>query len=377
MSGNGPNRQQTWHEAYDAQMGLWRWVRTEAGAYYLRRGWEVTSRDCTESSAQLLKRIYMAEEGKLLDAEPIFVSREMCEVVAAAAPGFQPEVLLPTDLLTAHGFLYFEKPFEVKDRFEQPFVIKAISWAPLLSDRLERRDELDKALDEKQTLLNFLAGKDYVKMWDEIEADPARLAVTPDEDFDLPEVLESARELGWQPDGLAITVYQEVPDHAREYWNNSAAGKLGPLPAMTGGHYTPWWFGMSFEGNEVDVLGNPTGAEWWWKITQTTFRLMQQRLSTRTRHKPSRPARRSARRIGFPDENEVLVVRLRREQSESHGEPTGDAHYSHRFIVHGFWRNQWYPSAKMHRQIYIDDFVKGPDDAPLIVRPRRAFNWGR
>jgi hypothetical protein len=359
---SGPQRQATWHEAYDAQMGLWRWVRSDAGLYYLRRGLEMMEREVPAGTAEMLRKLYAAEERKLLDAEPIFVSAEMCEVVDAAKAGFEPEVLLPTDLMTAHGFLYFEKPFVVKDRFDAPFKLKAISWSPLLGNPRGRRDELDKALDERQTLIDYLAGRDYVQMWDEIEVEGSTVKMIP----------ESAN-----PDGLAITIYQEVPDNQREVWARSKAGKLGRLPKLVGGHYTPWWFGMSFEGNEVDSLGNPTGAEWWWKIAQTTFRLMQQRLSTRSRYTPARAARREAKRYGFPDETEVLVVRLRREKSETSGPPTGEAHYSHRFIVHGFWRNQWYPSAKMHRQIYISDFVKGPEDAPLVVRPRRAYTWSR
>lgn len=43
--------------------------------------------------------------------------------------------------------------------------------------------------------------------------------------------------------------------------------------------------------------------------------------------------------------------------------------WSHRWLVSGHWRNQWYPSEGVHRPIWIDAFVKGPSDAPLLVRP--------
>lgn len=46
------------------------------------------------------------------------------------------------------------------------------------------------------------------------------------------------------------------------------------------------------------------------------------------------------------------------------------ANYSHRFIVSGHWRNQWLPSVGLHRQQWIAPFVKGPDEAPLIVKKR-------
>ena len=43
--------------------------------------------------------------------------------------------------------------------------------------------------------------------------------------------------------------------------------------------------------------------------------------------------------------------------------------WSHRWLVSGHWRNQWYPSEGVRRPIWIDAFVKGPSDAPLLVRP--------
>jgi hypothetical protein len=58
-------------------------------------------------------------------------------------------------------------------------------------------------------------------------------------------------------------------------------------------------------------------------------------------------------------------------------EPESEANYSHRFIVSGHWRNQWYASGQVHRQIWISPYVKGPEDQPLVVRPRRVFSLVR
>jgi len=41
------------------------------------------------------------------------------------------------------------------------------------------------------------------------------------------------------------------------------------------------------------------------------------------------------------------------------------------------WRNQWYPSLSQHRQKWISPYVKGPEDKPLVVRPRRVYQWTR
>jgi hypothetical protein len=132
---------------------------------------------------------------------------------------------------------------------------------------------------------------------------------------------------------------------------------------------------MTFDGNEVDETGKPTGAEWWWRIVQACLRLMQQRIAHRANERPGRPARREALRHGFID-HDVIVIRLRKERGE-HQESGGAANYSHRFIVDGHWRNQWYPSGQVHRQIWISPYVKGPDELPLVIAPNRAYTWTR
>jgi hypothetical protein len=103
---------------------------------------------------------------------------------------------------------------------------------------------------------------------------------------------------------------------------------------------------------------------------------MQQHISVRHQQRPPRPSLRRARRVSFP-ETDVIVVRLRRESNgRDPNHEAGTANYSHRFIRNGHWRNQWYPSLKVHRQIYIDRTIVGDESLPLIVK-RRAFNWDR
>ncbi|MFI6432899.1 hypothetical protein [Rhodococcus oryzae] len=51
------------------------------------------------------------------------------------------------------------------------------------------------------------------------------------------------------------------------------------------------------------------------------------------------------------------------------GEPktAGTRHYSHRWMVRGHWKRQWYPSENRHHPIWIEQYVAGPDDAPIKV----------
>lgn len=46
--------------------------------------------------------------------------------------------------------------------------------------------------------------------------------------------------------------------------------------------------------------------------------------------------------------------------------------WRHQWIVRGHWRRQWYASRSTHEAIWIDPFIKGPDDKPLMA-PQRTI----
>ena len=65
----------------------------------------------------------------------------------------------------------------------------------------------------------------------------------------------------------------------------------------------------------------------------------------------------------------VRIVQLRArkyvgEKSEE-GEPVA---WSHRWIVRGHWKNQWYPKEQVHKRIFLAPFVKGPEGLPVKAR---------
>lgn len=366
-----------WHDAYDAQMELWRWYRTREGMRWMVDSYERNAQGIIDSydetldpkavairrklaleygvtqavaetgarpSVELLSDMYAAEAGRLIDCDPIYVSADMCDVVEAAMESFKPEPLMESDVMTPRGFMFYARPFVVPDRFDTPVGIQAVSWS---------RIWMTDSPAAKQAMLAALASTDSVA-----EADRMIELVNDDHD-------------GINVGGLALTIYATRPDTATNPPTGPGSPRLLPM------HLTPWYVGMTFDGNEVDMAGEKTGAEWWWRLVQVTWRLMQQKLAHRSFGRPDRPVRREAARLGFPPETEVVIVRLRHEQGDRQ-EPSGEsANYSHRFIVGGHWRNQWYPSDGVHRQLYISPYVKGPEDKPLIVRPRRVFQWTR
>lgn len=65
---------------------------------------------------------------------------------------------------------------------------------------------------------------------------------------------------------------------------------------------------------------------------------------------------------------EHLVVTLR-SLEHKHGEPTGNApDWQYQWAVRGHWRQQFYASDRSHRPVWIQPYIKGPDDKPLKER---------
>jgi hypothetical protein len=167
-----------------------------------------------------------------------------------------------------------------------------------------------------------------------------------------------------------------TPAHVR------AARQRNPQPivSMFATHLrfgrTPGWLpsevGESIAGMSVyeledraHALGHLEQAE---RALVVSWLLMGQTLTrTDTEHAPKSAAKRIARL----DPNLLTAVRyvqLRHRGVPSQdpgGEGTGRS-LRHRFVVRGHWRNQWYPSRKDHRPIWIDDHLKGPDGAPIL-----------
>ena len=318
-----------WKQAYDSQMETWRWERSDLGLMWRHRHFVDNAAGLQPSTVDLLRMGYEVEEDKLLHADPFFISREMCEVIAYAAESFEPEPILATDFLTDTGYVYFAEPFKMPDRWSQDTWLGGFSWTPMIA--------VPKEVD-----------LEAVKQHTDILAEVA----------------------GAKQTGINLTLYALG---RAEAWPNGWPDPPRRIPI----HHTPWWYGMEIAGNERDENDEPTGVETWWKVIQTALRLMQQRIAVRQAEKPDRATRRRGTAKGF-HEREVVVVKLRREQGDHiRHEPESDANYSHRFIVNGHWRWQPYPSENVTRQIWISPYVKGDESLPLVIKPKRVFSLVR
>ena len=101
------------------------------------------------------------------------------------------------------------------------------------------------------------------------------------------------------------------------------------------------------------------------------------------RHTPQRTSKSKRKRIAagkVPLDPPVRVVQLRRQPHPDRDAPTrpaGGRTYRHRWTVSGHWRNQAFgPAHSLRRPVYINPYLKGRDDAPLIGT-ERVKSWVR
>ena len=172
------------------------------------------------------------------------------------------------------------------------------------------------------------------------------------------------------PGGVALTLYAALPEERRNVRYED--GKPFRIPAVAPFHLTPWYFDMTFDGNEVDINGEETAVEVWWRLCQVTLRLMQQKLAARQPTMSDRSSRRRGERVGFAP-RETVIVRLRRHKAKPTNSET-EVQWTHRWASTWYWRNTWYPSLGVHRQQRVAGSIKGPEGLPLILKGR-AYQW--
>jgi hypothetical protein len=314
-------QRQNWETALSAQSEVLGMMSSRIGKQY-ERFWLFDretkyGRSATLPCAMGFDR--MVED--LIVAEPLYVAPEMHHLVLDAMQTFNArEPLHEEDVLFPCGFAYLSEPFLGPDMAGKTSAFRAIHW------RLVNVDLSEEFASDQQV------------------------------------------EAGWTK-CLKITLWSHVedPDDYTEVWRMSVPDKWGIL------HTTTMPLSLAHELEHTRGEGDRNAD--WITYLRVLHRLMAERIVMKSRRKTSRPVWRDAKRKGMPEVKEVIVVELRRVTVKHDGE-SGEAHYSHRFMVRGHWRNQWYESLKIHRQKWISPYVKGPDDAPFMEK-ERVWVWDR
>lgn len=310
--------------ALDMQVDLLRFVKSDTGHQLCRSMARVIdsgeglalaangARFHDEAEAERYAKVMWQAQYLPLDhGETFGVAAEIHEIIDAASETLPEFTLHESDVPAQRGFIFLEEPILIRDHRDQLIVVKGISWSAAAT-------EVEPENPVERTGVVLIP-------W----TDP----------FDPRDHMHAER------------------DHVSRL-------KHRPPLAFLGMCIHDWDTTVS------DAAPDPFKTKML-KYLYTLWRFMSETWVDGRAILPDRPAQKRAIRAGRPSA-EVRVVRLRkREQSrnpDSDPMEDDDILWSHRWLVHGHWRNQWYPSQDRHAPKWISGYIKGPDHLPLIVK---------
>jgi hypothetical protein len=102
---------------------------------------------------------------------------------------------------------------------------------------------------------------------------------------------------------------------------------------------------------------------------------IEQRVVVEAAAQVQRQTRKQAQRLGIVSDVKTIQLRATERTGYEPRPADGDAQreYSWRWIVRGHWRKQYYPKAGQHVPVWIDSYVKGPEDKPLMAPRPEVF----
>jgi hypothetical protein len=275
---------------------------------------------------------YAADDlARSLATAPTYVlTADMAKLVRVAADGLTAGAICPvpveTDLPTPSGFLLMEKPYELGVFGPDPTLkagMAALGWFPSVT--AYRSDETSqRGVGPGLGMVAF------------------RL-LSPGDDLPGLSIIKPHDLTGWTF-GLP---WVEAPSHEA--------------------------FVASFDADDHPPGGyaHPAGADWR-RFIYSVWHLCTERISPR---RASRHARRRWQHVPTgPNFGDVRVIDLRR-YSMRGGQPVGEGdpdyarQWSHRWVVSGHWHTYWAGPGRTERVVrWLDPYVKGPLDKPLIIR---------
>lgn len=176
--------------------------------------------------------------------------------------------------------------------------------------------------------------------------------------------------IGWLPttdkSAIAVWVYGVYP-YAHRYF----------APFLK----VPLYDGKSLAWNIEDwKAGKPSTAESVSQACYTTrwvyaaLYFMAQQLTSRVRYQTDRATRRRAEKIkqNVPPFIEVITLR-RKQQDREAAKAHQDIDWQWQWAVRGHWRDQWYPAEGIHKPVFIESYIKGPEDKPVKPPTTKLF----
>ena len=275
-------------------------------------------------------------EYMLQEADPMYVSAEVTDMWDYARESFKAEVLHAWDLPANISFALLPRPLTIEDGDGHMISFRAISWIPAGSG------EVEWSQDNEPTGV-------WYTLWSHIDDGG--------DDFHRPD-RESPERESWEALGQWSILYSgllpfgQPEDYQMKAFQDPGVGDNATVEEID---------------NAVKI------RRMTWILLQTFWRLSRQIVPTKA--PLPRQLRRDRKRQYRTEDVTVITLRRQRHPDHPDHEPS-EVDWKWQWVVRGHWRNQYYPSIKEYRQIWIMPFMKGPEDAP--IKPvKRAFEFTR
>jgi hypothetical protein len=168
----------------------------------------------------------------------------------------------------------------------------------------------------------------------------------------------------WGAGRVAYLSWHDIPRHK---WHRPMRAPL----------LWPFLTGAVVEGatlKEFQNRGDPAALDdhtTFARFMITLWIMLQQRIAVKEDEQRNVALSRTRRTDAVAPPRTVMVVRLRRPSNDDGSEHRNSpVDWSHRWMVNGFWRNQYHPSTGEHAPTWIAPYIKGPGDKPLVLKER-------
>ncbi len=128
------------------------------------------------------------------------------------------------------------------------------------------------------------------------------------------------------------------------------------------------------EDNFDDTFGDERFRFTKWICTAAMF--MDQEIVTTSRAELNRGTRKRCEKVNIEPICHTVTLRKELEQ-EHHGSGLTTVEWSHRWLVRGHWRRQFYPKRGGNAPIWIHPHIKGPSDKPFVEPKPTVYNVAR
>lgn len=290
-------------------------------------------------------------------AQTFIVTEDMMTLALKAGESVPHTPFTVDDLPSEDGFVILPRPLKTFDIHGKVMTARAFTWITSSVRRVTPWDP--EGIDTPSLILVYFCSKND---WN--EDDYLRL-----EHNDMREhflAMPQYQMTHWQPIGFgedwASNLTEVVSDQDFEKYHEAVSNYAATHPE-------------EIRGNNASV--QTMGA--WSAFMKSFFLLVKQKIAVIHPQSPGRGAlRRLSRSALMPEDGMVQVVTLRKERPASQEEITDGTpmEWSHRWIVSGHWRNQYYPSKGRHEPVWIEAYEKGPEDKPLVIKDK-VFVWKR